>query len=443
MKKKRAIVITSIAVLAAGAGLVLSLGLSTGKQGGELRFTNTAVSKGRIAAKVTATGTLSALVTVQIGSQISGRIKSLHADFNSQVRKGDLLATIDPQLFDAALEQARANAAAAKGELQAAQIRAADADRQYQRAKSLAERNLIAQAELDAAQVAMQAAHAAVVAAEGRLAQNRATLRQAKVNLAYTKIFSPIDGVVISRNVDVGQTVAASLSAPTLFVLGEDLRKMQIDTSISETDIGKLRPGMPAIFTVGAFPGERFKGTVRQIRNAPQSVLGVVSYDAVIDATNPDLKLRPGMTATVTLIYAEKDDALRVPNAALRFRPPTELSAKFAADGTKPNPTGAQAQGGSGGEGAGGKVEKASLDGKKKDKKDKGDKGEKRVWVLTNGQPQPVPVTLGITDGSFTEVNGDVLREGDQVITDVESDEEASARRAPPGDAPKAIRKIF
>ena len=170
MKKKRAIVITSIAVLAAGAGLVLSLGLSPGKQGGELRFTTTAVSKGRIAAKVTATGTLSALVTVQVGSQVSGRIKSLHADFNSQVKKGDLLATIDPQLFDAALEQARANAAAAKGELEAAQIRAADADRQYQRAKSLAERNLIAQAELDASQVAMQAARAAVVAAEGHLA---------------------------------------------------------------------------------------------------------------------------------------------------------------------------------------------------------------------------------------------------------------------------------
>ena len=442
MKKKRAIVITSIAVLAAGAGLVLSLGLSPGKQGGELRFTTTALSKGRIAAKVTATGTLSALVTVQVGSQVSGRIKSLHADFNSQVKKGDLLATIDPQLFDAALEQARANAAAAKGELQAAQIRAADADRQYQRAKSLAERNLIAQAELDAAQVAMQAARAAVVAAEGRLAQNRATLRQAKVNLAYTKIFSPIDGVVISRNVDVGQTVAASLSAPTLFVLGEDLRKMQIDTSVSETDIGKLRAGMPAIFTVGAFPGERFKGTVRQIRNAPQSVLGVVSYDAVIDVTNPDLKLRPGMTATVTLIYAEKDDALRVPNAALRFRPPTEVLATVVSDSAKANV--AQAQGGAGGEGGGGKVEKASSDGKKK-KKEKGEKesSDRRVWVLADGQPQPVPVTLGISDGSYTEVSSDRLREGDQVITDVQSEEEASARRTPPGDAPKAIRKIF
>src|SRR5919197_1414398 len=439
--KKRAILITSIAVLVAGAGIILTLGLSPAKQD-DLHFTTAPVSKGRIAAKVTATGTLSALVTVQVGSQISGRIKSLNADFNSQVKKGDLIANIDPELFDAALEQARANTAAAKGELTAAEIKVADAQRQYRRAKSLAERSLIARAELHAALVTMQSARAAVAAARGRLAQNRAQLHQAEVNLAYTKIFSPIDGVVISRNVDVGQTVAASLSAPTLFVLGEDLRKMQIDTSISETDIGKLRPEMRAHFTVGAYPNERFTGTVREIRNAPQTVLGVVTYDAVIDVTNAELKLRPGMTATVTLIYAEKDDALRVPNAALRFRPPTEVLAAVVSDSAKANV--AQAQGGAGGEGGGGKVEKASSDGKKK-KKEKGEKesSDRRVWVLADGQPQPVPVTLGISDGSYTEVSSDRLREGDQVITDVQSEEEASARRTPPGDAPKAIRKIF
>src|SRR5919198_1094812 len=441
MSKKALLVISVLVVLAGATGLAVVRQRSAGKD--QPRFVTAAVDRGRISARVTATGTVSALVTVQVGSQVSGRIKSIDVDFNSPVKKGQLLATIDPQLFEAALSQARANATIASGDLAAAKVKVADAQRQYDRAKSLGDSKLIAQADLDAAQVALESARSAVTSAEGRVALNRAQLQQAQINLAYSRIYSPIDGVVISRNVDVGQTVAASLQAPTLFVLGEDLRKMQIDTSVSETDIGKMRAGMPAIFTVGAFPGERFKGTVRQIRNAPQSVLGVVSYDAVIDVTNPDLKLRPGMTATVTLIHAEKDDALRVPNAALRFRPPTELSAKFAADGTKPNPNGAQAQGGSGGEGAGGKVEKASLDGKKKDKKDKGDKGEKRVWVLANGQPQPVPVTLGITDGSFTEVNGDVLREGDQVITDVESDEEASARRAPPGDAPKAIRKIF
>jgi HlyD family secretion protein len=440
---KRAIVFTSAAALLLGAGAVVLLGLSPAKEN-DLHFITAPISKGRIASKVTATGTLSALVTVQIGSQVSGRIKSLQADFNSQVKKGDLLATLDPQFFDAALEQARANADASEGDLAAAKVRAADAERTYQRAKSLAERNLIAQAELDVAQVAMQAARAAVVTAKGRLAQNRAQLNQAKVNLAYTKIYSPIDGVVISRNVDVGQTVAASLSAPTLFVLGEDLRKMQIDTSVSETDIGKMRAGMPAIFTVGAFPGERFTGTVRQIRNSPTTVLGVVSYNVVIDVSNPDLKLRPGMTATVTLIYAERDDVLRVPNAALRFRPPSELLATLATDRTKA--TGEKAAGGSGKEGGDGKVEKASAGDKKKEKKDKKDKKDKdgrQVWVLADGRPQPVPITPGITDGSFTEVVSDRLHEGDQVITDLETEDEASERRAAPGDAPKTIRKIF
>ncbi|HEY6098021.1 MAG TPA: efflux RND transporter periplasmic adaptor subunit, partial [Anaeromyxobacter sp.] len=296
MTRRRTLLIaTGIAVLAAALGVWR---WGAGSRGGALSFETARVDRGRIVAKVTATGTLSALVTVQVGSQVSGRIASLDADFNSPVRKGQVIARIDPQLFQAAVEQARANAVAAQGNLAKAKAQALDAERQLERARTLAERRLVAPADLDTAQAGADAAKASVQAAEGTLAQARAGLNQAEVNLAFTRIVSPTDGVVISRNVDVGQTVAASLQAPTLFVIAEDLGKMQVDTSVAEADVGRLQAGMPASFTVDAFPGEVFRGTVRQVRNAPQTVQNVVTYDAVVDVSNPDLKLKPGMTAT-------------------------------------------------------------------------------------------------------------------------------------------------
>ncbi|HKP57073.1 MAG TPA: efflux RND transporter periplasmic adaptor subunit, partial [Polyangiales bacterium] len=290
------------------------------------RFETTQLSRGPIVAKVTASGTLSALVTVQVGSQVSGRIKKLHATFNSEVKKGQVIAELDPQLFKAALEQSRANHSAAKGDLLKAKVQAADAERQLTRTRELAQRNLVAQAELDTAQANADVANAQVAASSGRLEQARAALNQAEVNLTYTTISSPIDGVVISRNVDEGQTVAATMQAPILFVIAEDLRKMQVDTSVAEADVGKLKPEMAASFTVDAYPSERFEGKVRQIRNSPQTVQNVVTYDAVVDVQNPELKLRPGMTANVTFVFADAADALRVPNAALRFRPSAELT---------------------------------------------------------------------------------------------------------------------
>ena len=291
------------------------------------RYETARVDRGRIVAQVTATGTLSALVTVQVGSQVSGRIQQLFVDFNSPVKKGQLIAKIDPQLFQATLEQARANHIAARADLARAKVQAADAARQLARTRSLAERKLVAQADLDTAQATAEGAQAGVDAAAGKVEQARASLQQAQVNLAYTNIISPINGTVISRSVDVGQTVAASLQAPTLFVIAEDLAKMQVDTSVAEADIGKLRAGMDASFTVDAFPGRRFRGTVRQIRNAPQNVQNVVTYDAVVDVGNPDLELRPGMTANVSFVFADRADVLRVPNGALRFRPSAELQA--------------------------------------------------------------------------------------------------------------------
>jgi HlyD family secretion protein len=350
------------------------------------RFETSQLSRGPIVAKVTASGTLSAF-TVQVGSQLSGRIKKLYADFNSEVKKGQVIADLDPQLFNATLEQARANHSAAQGDLLKAKVQAEDAQRQFKRTRELAQRNLIAQADFDTAQANADIANAQVAAASGRLEQARAALHQAEVNLTYTAISSPIDGVVISRNVDEGQTVAATMQAPILFVIAEDLRKMHVDTSVAEADVGKLKPGMAATFSVDAYPSERFAGTVRQIRNSPQTVQNVVTYDAVIDVENPELKLRPGMTANVTFVYADARDALRVPNAALRFRPSADV-------------TGAR--------GAAAKARKPA---------DPHSRG-RTVWLLREGKPAPVEIETGITDGSYTEVLSGGLNAGDAVITD-------------------------
>jgi HlyD family secretion protein len=383
------------------------------------------LERGRIVAKVTASGTLSAIVTVQVGSQVSGRIAELHADFNSQVKKGQLIAKIDPQLFQATVEQQRANLVAAQGNLAKARAQSVDARRQADRALALAAKKLIAQADADTAVSNAEALVAGVQAAEGQVAQTQAALNSALVNLAYTDIRSPTNGVVISRNVDVGQTVAASLQAPTLFVIAEDLAKMQVDTSVAEADVGRLSAGMGATFTVDAYPSQAFKGKVRQVRNAPQTVQNVVTYDAVIDVDNPDLKLKPGMTANVTFIYAEKDDVLKVPNAALRFKPPPGL----VGDGGAAGRAGARAEGTAarpeGGAGAPGGRPAArgpeSLD-------------RRTVWVLKAGQVSPVRVRTGISDGSFTEVVEGEVEAGAEVVTDAVG---------PPSGFAAAMRRPF
>src|SRR3989454_4745994 len=360
--KRRAAWIAGIVVLA-GAVALLTVG-STPRAAGGPKYETVKVERGRIVARGTASGTLSALVTVQVGTEASARIQDLYVDFNSPVRRGQVLAKIDPQFFKAAVEQAKANLAAAEGNLAKARAQAVDAHRQYQRAKTLAEQGqLVSQSDLDTADANAQSADAQIQAMQGEVAQARASLYQADVNLGYTTITSSIDGTVISRNVDVGQTVAASLQAPTLFTIAQDLKKMQVDTNVSEADVGKLSPGMRTSFNVDAFPGENFKGVIRQIRNSPQSVQNVVTYDAVIDVDNPDLRLRPGMTANVTFTYAEKDDALKLPSAALRFRPPAEVAARA----TRP------------------------------------ERDRRTVWVLRDGKPKPIIIRTGLSDGSRSE----------------------------------------
>jgi HlyD family secretion protein len=378
-------------------------------------YQTSAIDRGPIVAKVTASGTLSALVTVQVGSQVSGRIREILADFNSVVKKGQVIARLDPQLLTATLEQARANFDAAQADLLKAQVQAKDAERQLGRQRSLHEQKLTAQADFDTAQANSDVAGAQVAAAQGRVAQTRAALHQAQVNLDYATIESPIDGVVISRAVDVGQTVTASLQTPTLFVIAEDLRKMQVDTSVAEADVGRLQSGMRAYFMVDAFPNDRFEGTVRQIRNAATTVQNVVTYDAVIDVENPELKLRPGMTANVTFVYAEQQEALRTVNAALRFKPSAELLK--ASDGAG----------------------QPSLTSTARGRRQPSHTG-RTLWVLRGQTPQPVTVKLGITDGAHTEILDGGLREGDLVITDVAGGGSGAAR---PGDRGPGFRRIL
>jgi HlyD family secretion protein len=403
--------VISILVIAGLAFGVWRYRGGTGKS--PLRYETAKVERGRITAKVTATGTLSALVTVQVGSQVSGRIQQIFVDFNSAVKKGQLIAKIDPQLFEAAVEQARANYVAAQGNLTKAQAQALDAERQYQRSRALAERQLIAQADVDTAQTNAAAAAATVAAAKGSVAQTKAALHQAEINLAYTNIISPTNGVVISRSVDVGQTVAASLQAPILFMIAEDLAKMQVDTSVAEADVGKLKAGMVASFTVDAYPSERFTGTVRQIRNAPQTVQNVVTYDAVIDVDNAELQLKPGMTANVTFIYAEKDGVIRVPNAALRFRPPPQLLARARQDHGAGG--GERRRGGAAlpADATASPLADASQKSRERESPDR-----RTIWVLRGEVPAMVPVRIGISDGTVTEVVEGNLQAGDRVVVD-------------------------
>jgi HlyD family secretion protein len=398
--------------IAAGAVVLIAAGLfyrhHLASADDSLRFQTERIERGRVVSKVTASGTLSALVTVQVGSQVSGRLQRIFVDYNSPVHRHQLIAELDPAFFEAAHQQAKANHVAALGNLDKAEAQAKDAQLQSARAQSLAAKALISQADLDTAKANADAARAAVEAAKGAVEQAAAALHQSEINLAYTKIYSPTDGVVISRNVDVGQTVAASLQAPTLFVIAGDLRKMQVDTSVAEADIGRLRNGMGASFTVDAYPGETFHGKVRQIRNAPQTVENVVTYDAVIDIDNPQLKLKPGMTANVTFVTAEQPDVLRLPNAALRFRPSPEV---LVLAGIQPEKSPAS---GFGSHGQNGSLTARNGYGHV----DRKSSNEHRVFVLTNGKPKPVEVATGISDGTVTAVMGGPLHAGDLVVLD-------------------------
>lgn len=432
--------------------------LAAGSKTPEIEYRTAAVEKRRIVGRVTTSGTLQARVTVQVGSQVSGRVQKLFADFNDAVKKGQLVAKIDPQLFQAAVQQASANHRAARAQVAQAEAQALNAQAQLDRTTQLAKEGLATQVELDTAKTNAAVARAQVDSAKAQVDQARASLHKAQVDLSYTDILSPIDGVVISRDVDVGQTVAASLQAPVIFTIAEDLRKMQVNTSVAEGDVGRLEPGMTCMFTVDAFPGQRFRGTIGQIRNAAQTVQNVVTYNAVIDVANDDLKLRPGMTANVTIIYAEKDDALAVTNQALRFRAPPELAGtasasaggrgsgngsgrgrwrdRTAAPPADPPPSGptaaaatasADASGvpsaspsasatASGSAGPTGSAAASGAPGGPGPGRGDGGQNSRQIWVMRGGKPEQITLQTGLSDGSFTEVISGDLKEGDEVV---------------------------
>jgi len=285
-----------------------------------ITFQTVPVTKGTIAAQVTANGTLSAVKTVTVGAQVGGKIVNIYVDWNDHVTKGQVIAKLDELVLSSEVAQAAANVQAAQAALNKAQVAIVDGERQWKRQKGLEDQKLVATMTVEGYEVTYDTAKASLVAARAGVAQAVANLDQAKLNLSYATIYSPVTGVVLSRAVDVGQTVNAGLSAPTLFTIAEDLAKMQIDTSVAEGDVGRIADKMKAQFTVDAFPGKTFEGIVRQVRNSPTVVSGVVTYDAVIDVDNKDYVLRPGMTASTTFVLDQVTDVVKIPNSALRFK---------------------------------------------------------------------------------------------------------------------------
>jgi HlyD family secretion protein len=443
-----------LAAVAAGGVLVYKKVSAGGDEGPA--YQTVQVTRGRVSSQVTATGTLSPLVTVQVGSQVSGRIQELNADFNSKVTKGQVIAKIDPQIIESEVARARASLTASSAQVTRALADLRDAKQKADRAVALAAQGLIAQAEADTAKATMDSAAASVVAARAATSQAKAALDQSKTNLGYTTIVSPIDGVVISRNVDVGQTVAASLQAPTLFTIAEDLSKMEVHTSVAESDVGNLENGMAVEFTVDAFPRDTFKGVVKQVRYSPTTVSNVVTYDAVVAVENPDLKLRPGMTANVTFVVQEREDVLAVPSAALRFRPPPEVLAQLGISEEElsmrpnraPERDAAAAKAAPAEEGKAPPTERRARGERPEGERSEGGRNTRMIWKLVGGTLVPVRIKVGISDGRQTEVTEGELAEGDTIVTGIvgatpaaqgqdgqqnRGSQGGGARRRPPG----------
>jgi HlyD family secretion protein len=445
-KKKYLIAIVIVIIILAGGFLFYQW---TDQKGSNQNFRFVKVERGDIRFVVTATGTINPVITVLVGSQVSGTIKALYADYNSRVKEGQVIAQIDPAIFEAQVEQGRANVLNAqaniinakanlenaKANFVKAEVGVLDAKRTLDRNRPLVEKKVIAQAAMDTAQTnydtavaqkdvakaQVESAASQVESSKAQVEQAKASLKVSETNLRYATIRSPVNGVVISRNVDVGQTVAASLQAPTLFTIAKDLTQMQVDTNVSEADIGRVAVVQEAIFTVDAYPEKTFIGKVSEIRNAPITIQNVVTYDVVIQVDNKDLKLKPGMTANVSVLIEHKEGILKIPNAALRFRP--EM-AKIKETGEK---------------GKGGSPQK-----QKSNEQVKSPQGEKerpgKVWVLSQqGKPIPVSIVLGITDGTFSEVVAGDLREGMEVIVEETSGKKGQGQS---GSAPPSMRGI-
>ncbi len=442
-RKKYLIAIGVIVMILAGGFLFYQW---SGQTGSNQKFRLVKVERGEISFVVTATGTINPVINVLVGSQVSGTINALYADFNSQVKEGQVIAQIDPAIFQAQVDQAKANVLTnqanllnaqsnlvnAKANLVKADVAVLDAKRTLDRNLPLVEKKVIAQATMDTAQAnydtavaqrdvakaQVESATSQVESSKAQVEQAKAALKLTETNLRYTTIRSPVNGTVISRNVDVGQTVAASLQAPTLFSIAKDLTQMQVDTNVSEADVGRIAVGQDATFTVDAYPERVFRGRVSEIRNAPIIVQNVVTYDVVIVVENKDLKLKPGMTANVSVMIDHRDGVLKIPNASLRFRP--ESAKKESGKGGAPQKASGQAKSAEGNQGRPG-----------------------RVWVLSpEGKPTPLSIVLGITDGTYSEVSGgENLREGTEVIVEQTSGKKGPAQSSAPQPSMRGLGK--
>lgn len=374
----------SLAVLAAVIAIWWWFAAGTG---GTVQYSTQPVTRGDVTRAVIATGTVNPVLTIIVGTYVSGVIQEIHCDYNTQVKKGQVCAKIDPRPYQTVVDQNAANLAMAKAQLIKDKANLAYAQLAYERNLRLAQTNAISKDTLDISKNALDQAQAQIGLNEASIQQREAQLEKAEVDLGYTNIVSPVDGTVVSRNVTVGQTVAASFQTPTLFLIATDLTKMQVDTNVSESDIGSIKEGHRANFTVDAFPRRVFRGVVTQVRQSPQTVQNVVTYDVVVSVENSDLALKPGMTAANRIVIDERHDVLRVPSQALRYAPAGSTATAAAAR-----------RGGRSGATQG------------------------HVWVLRNGTPAQVAVVTGLDDDSFTEIIQGELKAGDTVILSEQRD---------------------
>lgn len=383
-----------------GAALLMLLVLAGGGiawwsfgSNGAVHYTTAAVSQGAVTRAVTATGTVNPELTIIVGSYVSGVIKELYCDYNTQVKKGQVCAKIDPRPYETLVNQAKANLAIERAQLLKDQANLGYAKISYERNLRLVESHAVSQEAVDNAKSIHEQAEAQIAFDQATIEQRQAQLESAQVNLDYTDITSPVDGTVVSRNVTMGQTVAASFQTPTLFLIASDLKRMQVDTNVSESDIGGLRDGSPATFTVDAFPKRTFQGRVSQVRQSPQTVQNIVTFDVVVGVDNSDLALKPGMTAATRIVADQRGGVIRVPSQSLRFVPGGFAAAPPA--GSAAPPGNAQAQ----------------------------------IWVLREGKPVAVLVETGLDDEAFVEIMAGDLKLGDQVI--VAEQRQAQGRALP------------
>ncbi len=359
-------------------------------------YVTVVAARGSVVPTVTTSGTVNPVTTVQVGTYVSGVIETISCDFNTRVRAGQLCATIDPRPYQVVVEQENANLAMAHAQLEKDRAALALAKLTFERNSDLLRRGIVSQEAMDTARSTFDQARTQIALDQATIAQHEAMLKAARINLGFTRIVSPVDGTVVSRNVTQGQTVAASFQTPTLFLIATDLTQMQVDTNVSESDIGRVAQGNRAVFTVEAYPGRSFAGQVRQVRQAPQMVQNVVTYDVVISASNPELLLKPGMTATMRIETGRADNVLRVPDQALRYKPAAEAAGRARAAA--------------------------------------------QVWVLdTAGRARQVKLQVGLNDDSYAEVTGGDLREGDRVIV---SERGARAGKADSGNGGPRLPRL-